>query len=291
MKVALIGLGNMGLPIAENILKSGHKLVIYNRTASKLQSLVEKGAEMAVSPADAAQKATIVFTILSDDKAAEAVGYGEKGIISGLPKDGIHVSVSTLSVELAKKLEEDHQKNSQAFVSCPVLGRPDAAAAAALRLLVAGPKQAREKIMPVLHALGKDIFVVGEKGHLANVVKLGNNFLIVSMLEALSEAFVFVEKYGIKADAFLEIANTLFASPVYQNYGKIMVEERFEEAGFKLALGLKDVNLMLEAAHNAKISLPTAEIAKKHYEEGIEQGWSDLDWAAIVKLLREKSEH
>ncbi|MDK8643564.1 NAD(P)-dependent oxidoreductase [Niallia taxi] len=291
MKVALIGLGNMGLPIAENILKSGHKLVIYNRTASKLQSLVEKGAEMAVSPADAAQKATIVFTILSDDKAAEAVVYGEKGIISGLPKDGIHVSVSTLSVELAKKLEEDHQKNSQAFVSCPVLGRPDAAAAAALRLLVAGPKQAREKIMPVLHALGKDIFVVGEKGHLANVVKLGNNFLIVSMLEALSEAFVFVEKYGIKADAFLEIANTLFASPVYQNYGKIMVEERFEEAGFKLALGLKDVNLMLEAAHNAKISLPTAEIAKKHYEEGIEQGWSDLDWAAIVKLLREKSEH
>ncbi|WP_437831663.1 NAD(P)-dependent oxidoreductase [Niallia taxi] len=291
MKVALIGLGNMGLPIAENILKSGHKLVIYNRTASKLQSLVEKGAEMAVSPADAAQKATIVFTILSDDKAAEAVVYGEKGIISGLPKDGIHVSVSTLSVELAKKLEEDHQKNSQAFVSCPVLGRPDAAAAAALRLLVAGPKQAREKIMPVLNALGKDIFVVGEKGHLANVVKLGNNFLIVSMLEALSEAFVFVEKYGIKADAFLEIANTLFASPVYQNYGKIMVEERFEEAGFKLALGLKDVNLMLEAAHNAKISLPTAEIAKKHYEEGIEQGWSDLDWAAIVKLLREKSEH
>jgi len=291
MKVALIGLGNMGLPIAENILKSGHKLVIYNRTASKLQSLVEKGAEMAVSPADAAQKATIVFTILSDDKAAEAVVYGEKGIISGLPKDGIHVSVSTLSVELAKKLEEDHQKNSQAFVSCPVLGRPDAAAAAALRLLVAGPKQAREKIMPVLHALGKDIFVVGEKGHLANVVKLGNNFLIVSMLEALSEAFVFVEKYGIKADAFLEIANTLFASPVYQNYGKIMVEERFEEAGFKLALGLKDVNLMLEAAQNAKISLPTAEIAKKHYEEGIEQGWSDLDWAAIVKLLREKSEH
>ncbi|MCM3214513.1 NAD(P)-dependent oxidoreductase [Niallia taxi] len=291
MKVALIGLGNMGLPIAENILKSGHKLVIYNRTASKLQSLVEKGAEMAVSPADAAQKATIVFTILSDDKAAEAVVYGEKGIISGLPKDGIHVSVSTLSVELAKKLEEDHQKNSQAFVSCPVLGRPDAAAAAALRLLVAGPKQAREKIMPVLNELGKDIFVVGEKGHLANVVKLGNNFLIVSMLEALSEAFVFVEKYGIKADAFLEIANTLFASPVYQNYGKIMVEERFEEAGFKLALGLKDVNLMLEAAHNAKISLPTAEIAKKHYEEGIEQGWSDLDWAAIVKLLREKSEH
>lgn len=291
MKVALIGLGNMGLPIAENILKSGHKLVIYNRTASKLRSLVEKGAEMAVSPADAAQKATIVFTILSDDKAAEAVVYGEKGIISGLPKDGIHVSVSTLSVELAKKLEEDHQKNSQAFVSCPVLGRPDAAAAAALRLLVAGPKQAREKIMPVLNELGKDIFVVGEKGHLANVVKLGNNFLIVSMLEALSEAFVFVEKYGIKADAFLEIANTLFASPVYQNYGKIMVEERFEEAGFKLALGLKDVNLMLEAAHNAKISLPTAEIAKKHYEEGIEQGWSDLDWAAIVKLLREKSEH
>ncbi|MGG4408182.1 NAD(P)-dependent oxidoreductase [Niallia taxi] len=291
MKVALIGLGNMGLPIAENILKSGHKLVIYNRTASKLQSLVEKGAEMAVSPADAAQKATIVFTILSDDKAAEAVVYGEKGIISGLPKDGIHVSVSTLSVELAKKLEEDHQKNSQAFVSCPVLGRPDAAAAAALRLLVAGPKQAREKIMPVLNELGKDIFVVGEKGHLANVVKLGNNFLIVSMLEALSEAFVFVEKYGIKADAFLEIANTLFASPVYQNYGKIMVEERFEEAGFKLALGLKDVHLMLEAAHNAKISLQTAEIAKKHYEEGIEQGWSDLDWAAIVKLLREKSEH
>lgn len=290
MKVSLIGLGNMGMPIAENLLKSGHELTVYNRTKSKAEEMAAKGAKIVSSPAEAARETGIVFTVLSDDSAAEGVTFGEEGILTGLEEGGVHVSISTLSVELAEKLSMEHTKRGQHFISSPVLGRPDAAAAAALRLMVAGPEEARNRVMPLLECIGQDLFVISEIAYLANVVKLGNNFLIVSMLEALSEVLTMVNKYGIESASFLEVANALFASPVYQNYGSIMAENRFEPAGFKMNLGLKDVNLMLDAAQKVKAPLPGAELIKKHYAKGIEEGWEDLDWAALIKVLKGAAE-
>ncbi|WNS78259.1 NAD(P)-dependent oxidoreductase [Domibacillus sp. DTU_2020_1001157_1_SI_ALB_TIR_016] len=290
MKVSLIGLGNMGMPIAENLLKSGYKLTVYNRTKSKAEEIAAKGARIASSPAEAARETGIVFTVLSDDSAAEEVTFGEEGILAGLEEGGVHVSISTLSVELAEKLSKEHAKRGQHFISSPVLGRPDAAAAAALRLMIAGPEEAQNRVMPLLECIGQDLFVIGEKAYLANVVKLGNNFLIVSMLEALSEVLTMVNKYGIESTSFLEVANALFASPVYKNYGSIMAENQFEPAGFKMKLGLKDVNLMLDAAQKVKAPLPGAELIKQHYAKGIEKGWEDLDWAALIKVLKEAGE-
>ncbi|WP_047154730.1 NAD(P)-dependent oxidoreductase [Aneurinibacillus tyrosinisolvens] len=286
MRVSLIGLGNMGLPIAENILKNGHELVVYNRTESKVKDLASKGAEVARTAAEAARETGIVFTVLSDDKAAEDVVYGDTGIINGLKNGGIHVSISTLSVDLSEKLARDHLSHHQHFVSSTVLGRPDAAASAALRLIVAGPEEARNKIMPILKILGQDIFVVGDEGYLSNVVKLGNNFLIVSMLEALSEILAMVEKYGIEPKQFLNVVNTLFGSPVYKNYGNIIAENNFEPAGFKMKLGLKDVDLMIAAANKVSVQLPSAELAKNNFSEAVSRGWGELDWAALIKLMK-----
>lgn len=285
MKIGVIGLGNMGLPMAQNMLQAGHQLVVYNRTASKAKPLVAKGARLARTPAEAARETGLVFTILSDDKSTEEIVFGQDGILEGLEEGGIHVAVSTISVDCAQKLSKAHSEQGQQFVSATVLGRPDAAASAALRLIVAGPEKARKQIWPVLEAVGQNIFVVGDEGYLSNVAKLGNNFLIVAMLEALSEVLILVEKYGIEPKQFLEIVNTLFASPVYQNYGNIIAERKFEPAGFKMNLGLKDVELMLSAADQVSAPLPLANLAKEHYSEGILRGWENLDWAALIKCI------
>ena len=283
----MIGLGSMGVPIAENLLKNGYQLVVYNRTKRKCQDLATKGAIIANTPAEAASHSDIVFTILSDDTAVENVVFGDEGILAGLQPGGIHVSISTISVHLAKKLTDDHENARQHFVSSTVLGRPEAAEAAALRFIVAGPEEARKKIIPILQILGQDIFTVGDQGYLSNVVKLGNNFLLVSMLESLSEIFVMVEKHGVEPKQFLKIINSLFASPVYNTYGKMMINEQFDPAGFKLKLGLKDVNLMIDAANEVSTELPIATLTQSHYSYAIEKGWGDLDWAAIMKVLKD----
>lgn len=277
----------MGFPIAENLLNHGYELVVYNRTKSKSQELAAKGAILANTPAEAARQTEIVFTILSDDTALENVVYGEEGILSGLSPSGIHVSMSTISAHLAKKLASDHEDKNQHLVSSTVLGRPDAAAASALRFIVAGQEQARKKVDPILRILGQDVFTVGEESYLSNIVKLGNNFLLVAMLESLSEILVMVEKHGVEPKKFLEVINSLFGSPVYKNYGNLIVEEQFDPAGFKLKLGLKDVNLMIDAANEVSTELPIATLAQSHYTKGIEKGWGDLDWSALIKVIKE----
>lgn len=285
MKVGVIGLGNMGAPIAENILQAGYDLVVYNRTSSKAVPLVDKGAIQALSPFEVAASTDVVFTVLAGDQATEQVVFGEEGILRGLPKGGIHVAVSTISVDCAKKINQAHSESGQHFISTTVLGRLDVAQTGNLHLIVAGPEEEREKIKPVLDVIGQDVFVMGEDPYLANVAKLGNNFLLVSMLEALSEAFLFVQKNNIEPQVFLNVINAFFDSPIYNNYGDIMVNENFEPAGFKMSLGLKDTNLALSAAEEAKASLPIAELAKKHFSKGIENGLEDLDWAALIKCI------
>ncbi|WP_337134377.1 NAD(P)-dependent oxidoreductase [Priestia megaterium] len=285
MKVGLIGLGNMGLPMAENMIKAGHELVIYNRTASKAESLVKKGAKVVETPAQAAQEANLVFTILSNDEALEEVTLSEAGVLAGLQEGGIHVSVSTISVDLSEKLTSAHAASGQHFVAATVLGRPDAAAAAALKVIVAGNKEAREHVCPLFEAIGQTVFTVGDEPYLSNVAKLGNNFLLVSMLEAVSEAVVMVEQYGMQAEEFLEVVNSLFASPVYKNYGNLIAKRDFDPAGFKLELGLKDVNLAIDAAKKVSAPLPLGELVKGHYEQGIENGWGHLDWSALLKTV------
>ncbi|SDO48254.1 3-hydroxyisobutyrate dehydrogenase [Paenibacillus sp. yr247] len=285
MKVGFVGLGNMGFPMAQNILKAGHELVVYNRTASKADPLILQGAKFCATPAEVAREAGIVLSMLADDTAAEEVVFGANGLLEGLPEGGIHVSTSTISIDLAKRMAEAHQAHGQQCVSANVLGRPDAAEAAELRVMVAGPAKAREKVWPVLEALGKNIFVVGDEVQMANVVKLANNFLIIAMLEALSEALVLVRKHGVDPGQFLEVANSFFRSPIYQNYGRIINERLFEPAGFKMKLGLKDVKLMLQAAEAVSTPLPIADLVRNHFLEGISRGWGDLEWAALIKSL------
>ncbi|HKI94040.1 MAG TPA: NAD(P)-dependent oxidoreductase [Gemmatimonadales bacterium] len=286
MKVAFIGLGHMGVPMAENVRAAGHELLLYNRTRGAADRVAAAGGTVAESPAAAARAADAVITMLADDGAVRAVTFGPEGILEGLPAGGIHVGCSTIGVALADELTAAHAGAGQHYLSAPVFGRPDAAAARTLRVVAAGAPEAIARVQPVLDAVGHETFVVGASASLANVVKLAGNFMIAAMLETLGEAFALTGKAGIPPARFLDVLNgTFFALPIFANYAKAVVEERYEPAGFKLALGLKDVRLALEAAGAVAVPMPLASLVRDHFLSGVARGYAERDWTALARVV------
>jgi 3-hydroxyisobutyrate dehydrogenase-like beta-hydroxyacid dehydrogenase len=284
MKIGFIGLGNMGAPMADHLLKAGHEVIVYNRTAEKAKALVRQGARQASSVSDACD-ADVVLTMLADDHALESVSYGEKKMLESLPKGHIHVSCSTISVALADKLTSDHEGAGQHFVSAPVFGRPEAAAAAKLYVVAAGIPASVEKCQPIFDAIGQRTFRFGDKPSNANLVKLSGNFLIMSVIESLSEALALVGKGGLDQREYLEfLTSTLFNAPVYKTYGTLAVEKKFQPAGFLAPLGLKDVRLALQAAESLRVSLPLADLVRNRFLTLLANGGESLDWSAISQI-------
>jgi 3-hydroxyisobutyrate dehydrogenase-like beta-hydroxyacid dehydrogenase len=289
MEMGFIGLGAMGEPMARNLIKAGHVLKIYNRTRSRAEALVGQGATVAETP-DAACAAGVVATMLADDAAVEGVVFGEHGILEGLPLGGVHISHSTISTDLSRRLVQAHRQRQQLFIAATVFGRPDAAQAARLIVVAAGPKDAIERCHTALEVIGRKLFVIGPDAPAANTVKLAGNFLIASMLEALGESIALLRKSGVDPATFLEMmVGSFFQSPIYENYGKIIAEQRYEPAGFKLKLGLKDMRLVLAAADEVAAPMPIASLIRDNMISGIAQGWGDLDWSAVARVAAVKS--
>src|SRR5213594_2446286 len=232
MKVGLIGLGHMGAGMATSLLRAGHDTTVYNRTPGKVQALVEQGAHAAARVADACRGDAVV-TMLADDGAVEAVVFGEKGVIGSLGKGAIHVSMSTISVALSERLAAAHANAGQGFVAAPVFGRPEAAAAGKLFIVAAGAPDAVGACLPLFEAMGQKTFPVGDEPKAANLVKLSGNFLSASVIEALGEALALVGKAGVDGHRYLDLlTSTLFTAPVYESYGGLIAERKFEPAGF-----------------------------------------------------------
>jgi 3-hydroxyisobutyrate dehydrogenase-like beta-hydroxyacid dehydrogenase len=289
MKVGFIGLGNMGAGMAANLLKAGHELTVYNRTSEKTRPLAEQGAWAASDPAEAAG-GDVVFTMLADDNAVEQVVFGEKGILASLQPAAVHVSSSTISVALAERLTAAHETKGQQFISAPVFGRPEAAAAAKLFVVVAGQPDAVEKCMPLLSAIGQRTFRFGEKPSSANLVKLSGNFLIASVIESLSEAMALVGKAGLDQHEYLEfLTSTLFTAPVYKTYGGLIAERKYQPVGFAAPLGLKDVRLALAAGEQFRVPLPLASLIRDRFLTLLARGGESLDWVAISRVAAEEA--
>lgn len=288
MKAGFIGLGAMGLPMAQNLVQSGHRITVYNRTRSRADAAAASGAAIAATPGGACADG-VVMTMLADDRAVESVTFGAGGLLDSLAAGGVHVSMSTISVALSERLARAHQERDQKFVSSPVFGRPDAAAARRLVVVAAGATDAVERVRPLLDAVGRKLFVVGAEPSAANAVKLGGNFMIASMLETLGEALALARKHGVESPQFLEIANAVFQSPVYEGYGKVIVEKRFEPAGFRMELGLKDVRLVLAAADSAAVPMPAASVIYGHLLAAVAQGRREIDWSAVTELIAENA--
>ncbi len=287
MKVGLIGLGNMGSGMAANLLKGSHEVTVYNRTPSKAQALVAQGARYAAQVADACQ-AEAVITMLADDSAVESVVFGDAGVISNLRKGAIHISSSTISVALSERMAAAHAASGQRFVSAPVFGRLEAAAAAKLFIAVAGASDAVDDCMPLFEAIGQRTFRFGENPPDANLVKLSGNFLISSVIEALGEAIALVAKAGLDRHQYVDfLTSTLFNAPVYKTYGGLVADKKFTPAGFAAPLGFKDNRLVLAAAEKLRVPLPLASLIYNRFLTLLARGGESLDWSAFSQLAAE----
>jgi len=282
MKVGFIGLGRMGEAMARNLLHAGHELTVYNRTRAKAEALAGEGARVAGSPAEVCREAEAVITMLADDAAVEQVVFGKDGIAGALGAGSVHISSSTISTAMARRLAS---AQGNRYVSAPVFGRPEAADAKKLLVVAGGPADAIERCRPLFDGVGRQTFVAGAEPWQANAVKLCGNFMIASMLETYGEAYATLRKSKVAPHLFLEVMNALFASPVYANYGKIVADEKFEPAGFALTLGLKDVRLVLETARECASPMPVASVIHDHLLSGVAQGLGELDWSSLARVI------
>ena len=288
MNIGFIGLGNMGLPMARNLLKAGHQVTVYNRTRERADSLRGEGAAVA-DRATGTCGGDVLVTMLADDDAVRSVVLGEK-LVTMLAPGAVHISASTISVALARELAQAHTEAGNQFVSAPVFGRPQAAAEAKLAVVAAGAAKSIDYCQPVLDAIGQRTFIVGTEPHHANVIKLSGNFLILSVIESLGEAFALLRKSGVEPERFLDVmTNTLFTAPVYKTYGNLIAREQFLPAGFKLLLGLKDASLVLAAAADARAPMPVASLVRDHILAAIARNGEELDWSAFSKISAENA--
>jgi 3-hydroxyisobutyrate dehydrogenase-like beta-hydroxyacid dehydrogenase len=284
MRVGVIGLGNMGAGIAANLIKAGHDVTVYNRSRPKVDALAAQGATPADNVADACG-GDVVLTMLANDDAVAGVAFGDGGIIASAAPGTVHISSSTISVGLAKRLVDAHAAAGRGFVSAPVFGRPEAAAAAALFVVTAGRADTVSGLTPIFDAIGQRTFVVSEDPTAANLVKLSGNFLIASVIESLGEAMALVARGGVDRHQYLDIlTSTLFSAPVYRTYGGLIASEQFEPAGFAAPLGHKDIKLVLAAAEELRVPLPIASLLRDRFLRLLAAGGDQLDWSAISTL-------
>ena len=287
MKVGFIGLGHMGSGMAANLLRAGHEVMVFNRSADKRRPLLELGAREAATVADACAEG-VVITMLADDAALRQIALADGGIVARLRAGGTHVSMSTVSVGLTRELTAAHLQARQSFIAAPVFGRPEMAAAGKLFIVAAGEAEAVKMCQPLLDAMGQRTFQFGTEPQAASLVKLTGNFLLAATIETLGEALALIGKAGIDPAGFVELmTSTLFPAPAYRTYGNLIVERKFEPAGFAAPLGQKDVRLLLAASEALHVPMPVASLVNDRFHRLIAQGGEKLDWSAISQLAAE----
>jgi 3-hydroxyisobutyrate dehydrogenase-like beta-hydroxyacid dehydrogenase len=288
MKIGFIGLGQMGTAFAGLLLQAGHSVTVWNRSPDAVKALAAQGAIAAKTPADALQGEAL-FSMLASDQAMQEIGL-DAGLLEKAAKGLIHVNLATISPAFARALAAAHESRGLGYVAAPVFARPDAAAKGLAVVIVAGANEAVTKVEPLLAQIGRRTVRVGEAPEMANLFKVAGNFMIMSAVETLGEAFALLRKGGVDAEQFLDtMTEGLFAAPVYKNYGKQILNEAYEPAGFYLKLGLKDANLVKAASDELAAPMPLLDLVRGHYEEAMKKGWGEKDWAALGALAAEKA--
>jgi 3-hydroxyisobutyrate dehydrogenase-like beta-hydroxyacid dehydrogenase len=285
MKLAFLGLGKMGTGMATRLVQAGFDVCVYNRTIEKCDPLKAIGAQVASTPAEAVINAGIIFTMLADDTAL-AETMSRENFKKMLP-DAIHVSMGTISTAMATQMAESHAKQKRGYLSCPVFGRPDAAAAGRLLLCLSGDPVLKERVQPYLSPMG-EVWNFGESPVGANVIKLAGNFMICSTVELLSEAFSLVEGHGMAPMEFARfITTTLFSSPVFQLYSRLILDANFDDAGFTARLAAKDMGLVRDAAKASHTPMALAAIVENRFLSVIAKGQGKKDMSIISHAQRE----
>jgi 3-hydroxyisobutyrate dehydrogenase-like beta-hydroxyacid dehydrogenase len=278
----------MGGLMAANLLHSGHALRVWNRSPAGAAKLVGLGA-VAVATAAEAFDADVAFTMLADDRALRDILI-DSFLLDRLAPPLIHVNMATVSVAFAEELADRWKSRGVAYVAAPVMGRPDAAAAAKLNILAAGPDAAIEAVQPLLTLMGQKVWRLGEQAQRANVAKLTVNFLLASAVETLGEATVLAGAYGIAAQQLIDlITGSILPGPVYQGYGALIAQQRYEPAGFKAELALKDVRLALAAADSVSVPLPVGSLVRDSLMDASAHKEGAMDLAVLGKVAARRA--
>jgi 3-hydroxyisobutyrate dehydrogenase-like beta-hydroxyacid dehydrogenase len=282
MKVGFIGLGRMGQGIAGNVLGGGHDVAVYNRTASKADALVKDGATLAASVAEVCAGRDVVITMLAHDAALDEVTHAEGGLLQSLPDGAIHLAMGTHSVVVTGQMAEAHDAAGKLFVACPVLGRPDMAAAGQLGLVPGGRADLVDKCRPLLENIGRRTFEAGENPASAASIKVTNNFVLGCAIEAMGEGFALTRKYGVAPAVFYDVlADGMFNCPAYKIYGDIIAKEDYDRVGITATLGLKDANLALQAGEAVGVPLPSGNAWRDRLIGAVAHGDGEKDWAVV----------
>jgi len=279
-KIGFIGLGNMGINMAKNLISEGYHLQVYNRTISKADELEQASITQCKNPAEAADGVSIIITMLSEDEVLLETVLGDNGILKKLSKNGIHISMSTISPGTAQLLAKHHKEGGSHYLAAPVFGRPEAAAAKKLFICISGDQKSKEIAKPILESLGQGIFDFGEDAGGANVVKITGNFMIMASLEIMAEAYTLAEKHGLDRLKVAEFfGSTLFNIPIFQNYGKLIAGKHYGPVGFKSKLGYKDARLAFKLSQQSETPMPLATAVHNRLLAAVAKGWGDKDWA------------
>jgi 3-hydroxyisobutyrate dehydrogenase-like beta-hydroxyacid dehydrogenase len=284
MRVAFCGLGHMGQPMAANLAAAGHEVRAWNRTPGKTPAQARESK----SAGDAASGAEVAITMLADDGAVESVS---RELLAALPQGAIHCGMSTISMQLSRRLARDHAERGQVYLAAPVFGRPEAAAAKKLFIVAAGDRVALARCKPLFEAMGQAVVEMGDVPEHASLLKICGNFMIASLIEMFGEAFALGEKAGADPARYAAaLSRILFANaPIPSGYAERVSATTFEPAGFALPLGLKDVTLALKASEELRAPLPLASLLRDRFLASLAKGRERWDWGGIAAVVRESA--
>ena len=281
MRIAVLGTGIIGAPVARNLAGAGLEVRAHNRTRERAEPLAEHGVTVADSAQEAVDGADVVVTLLSDGDAVEAATDG-----LDFPDDAVWAQMSTVGVEATERLAARAAEAGVAFVDAPVLGTKAPAEQGKLIVIASGPAEARERCAPLFDAVGARTVVLGDEPGASTRMKLVLNTWLLALVEGLAESVALAEGLGVDPAAFLEIIDGGPLGPPYAKMKGTMMIERSYEPSFSLGLAAKDARLALEAAADAGLDLPALRAIRAQLEAAVEQGHGEADMAAAVEASR-----
>jgi len=286
--ISYLGLGTMGSGMASNLLKAGHKLTVWNRSAEKCESFARKGARVAESPADAVRDVDLVMYSLSNDQAVEEVVFGARGILSGINEGQIVMDMSTVLPAMSLREQEAYAKLGADFLDAPVFGSKQESADAKLWIMAAGKRDIFEKVKPILRQLGQTVHYFGKNGNAA-AMKLVGNLIVALEMEALAEGLVLAQKAGLDLNTVMEVLKVAdFRSPLIVSNGQNILKRDFSPS-FALKLMLKDAGLIEKFAESLQSPIPALPIVQENLKSAVALGFEKENASAVIKALEKEA--
>jgi 3-hydroxyisobutyrate dehydrogenase-like beta-hydroxyacid dehydrogenase len=283
-RIGVIGLGHMGSDFASNLIADGFQVKVYDRNEKHAAPFVARGITAAASLGDFAGCDAVVTSLPDDDVVAD-VTLADEGLVRVLGRGAIHISMSTVSPGLSRRLAHQHELAGQSYVAAPVLGNPDLAKARKLFVVVSGTPSAVSRVSPVLDRLGQRLFLLGDDPGAANLMKVAANALTALTLQSMGEVLALLRKGGVDASlAFEVLTGSLFDGKVHKTYGGKIVENHYSPPGMTTPLAVKDLRLALAEAEHIAVPMPAASLVHDRLVATVARGWTELDWSALGLL-------